>query len=184
LKTKKILSKFSFHKRIKKVVLTSKPGKESIEDTKNKINQDNFFISKFPKYNMNYIGVCDGHGNYGHLVSEFIKTNPNALPAEIINILIKTSNEKNLTEYINGIPQYYLTLMAAQELDNNNPSHDYITGSIFVSVPSIFSSCEAYLNMVKNGEIAKEDADVDRFHLITVEDNDAETPKTVNVLVL
>ena len=75
LDQEKILSKFSFHKRIKKVVLTSKPGKESIEDTKNKINQDNFFISKFPKFNMNFIGVCDGHGNYGHLVSEFIKTN-------------------------------------------------------------------------------------------------------------
>ena len=69
------MSKYSFHKRIKKIIFTSKPGKESIEDTKNKTNQDNFFVSKFPQYNMNFIGVCDGHGNYGHLVSEFLKTN-------------------------------------------------------------------------------------------------------------
>lgn len=38
-----------------------------------KVNQDNFFINTFDEYNISFIGVCDGHGANGHLVSAFLK---------------------------------------------------------------------------------------------------------------
>ena len=40
-----------------------------------KINQDNLFKIKYEDLNLSFYGVCDGHGPYGHLVSNFIKTN-------------------------------------------------------------------------------------------------------------
>ena len=47
-----------------------------------KINQDNFFIKKdFLNIPENfYIGICDGHGMQGHLISEYVSKNlPNSL---------------------------------------------------------------------------------------------------------
>ena len=57
-----------------------------------KINQDNYFIIKEFLNNKEqfYMGICDGHGSYGHLVSKFICNN---LPKKITKI----SNE-NITQ--------------------------------------------------------------------------------------
>lgn len=52
-----------------------------------KINQDNFFIEKnfFENDEQFYVGVCDGHGSYGHVCSDFIS---NHLP-DYLNIAYK-----------------------------------------------------------------------------------------------
>ena len=57
-------------KKIEQIGCICKPGE--ISYGKQKINQDNYF-----NYNMNiddliYIGVCDGHGDYGHFVSDYL----------------------------------------------------------------------------------------------------------------
>ena len=45
------------------------------ENETDKINQDTLFKIKYEDLNLSFYGVCDGHGPYGHLVSNFIKTN-------------------------------------------------------------------------------------------------------------
>ena len=64
-----------------------------------KINQDNFFIIKefLEEQEQFFLGVCDGHGTNGHLVSEYItKTLPQYLQdtsdESIINAFISTNN--------------------------------------------------------------------------------------------
>ena len=66
-----------------------------------KTNQDNFFIYKNFLNNKNYIfmGVCDGHGTYGHEVSGYLVYN---IPLTLNDILIKKNykyiSEKNISE--------------------------------------------------------------------------------------
>ena len=58
-----------------------------------KINQDNFFIIKefLGEQEQFFLGVCDGHGTYGHLVSEYItKMMPNYLLDISDESIIKT----------------------------------------------------------------------------------------------
>ena len=64
-----------------------------------KINQDNFFIIKefLEEQEQFFLGVCDGHGTNGHLVSEYItKTLPDYLQdtsdESIINTFISTND--------------------------------------------------------------------------------------------
>jgi serine/threonine protein phosphatase PrpC len=64
-----------------------------------KINQDNFFIIKefLDEQEQFFLGVCDGHGTNGHLVSEYItKTLPDYLQdtsdESIINTFISTND--------------------------------------------------------------------------------------------
>lgn len=106
-------------------------------------------------------------------ISKFIQDNPGYFPSEIVQILKDACGES-----------MELTLEIAQNLDNARPDHNYITGNIFISVPSIFSSCEEYLKMIKTGEIPEENADIDRFHVITVESLEGEKSKTSNILVV
>jgi len=60
-----------------------------------KINQDNFFIKKefLGEQEQFLLGVCDGHGTYGHLVSEYISK---SLP----NFLKDTSDESIISGFI------------------------------------------------------------------------------------
>ena len=81
-----------------KIGVISKPGIES--DNKTKINQDNYFNYDL-KNGYKFIGVCDGHGENGKQVSEFIKNN---LPKEFeneFNILI--SSEKKRISILEGM---------------------------------------------------------------------------------
>ena len=69
-------------KTIDRIEIISKPGEPIFGITK--INQDNYFCSDLNN-DYKFIGVCDGHGEYGHFVSEFIKNN---LPV-VFNILFQ-----------------------------------------------------------------------------------------------
>ena len=86
------------NEKINKIGILSKAGIEI--NNKNKINQDNYFNYDL-KNGYKFIGVCDGHGENGKQVSEFIKNN---LPKEFeneFNILI--SSEKKRISILEGM---------------------------------------------------------------------------------
>ena len=66
-------------------------SKTGLAGDEKKVNQDNYFIFKnfVQGFENIYMGVCDGHGYYGHEVSGFIKEN---LPMDLNHAL----KEKNL----------------------------------------------------------------------------------------
>ena len=78
------------NKKIEQIELISKAG-EPIFGQK-KINQDNYFCNDLTN-RYKFIGVCDGHGENGHHVSEFIKNN---LPIELDKRLRQTINLENI----------------------------------------------------------------------------------------
>ena len=82
----------------KKIGILTEAGMES--DNKKKINQDNYFNYDL-KNGFKFIGVCDGHGENGKQVSEFIKKN---LPKELekeLNVLI--ANERKRLSILEGM---------------------------------------------------------------------------------
>ena len=93
------------NKKSEKIQKTSQIGilwKAGMEENnkKPKINQDTYFIHDL-KNGCKFIGVCDGHGQNGKYVSEFIKNNmPKELENEL-NILI--SNEKKRLSILEGM---------------------------------------------------------------------------------
>ena len=84
--------KILVHKKIIKIDSCSVPGYSS--PGVSKINQDNYFIIKeFLKVNEQFfMGLCDGHGSYGHLISKYIC---NLLPNKITKL-----SEENISEAI------------------------------------------------------------------------------------
>lgn len=76
-------------KKISSISHISKTGFNGFHVTTNKkntpkVNQDNFFIEVFEDINTQFIGVCDGHGANGHLISTYIKDNlPSLLHKEL-----------------------------------------------------------------------------------------------------
>ena len=100
-----------------------------------KINQDNFFIYKNFLNNPNFLfmGICDGHGMYGHKVSSYIVNN---LPINIDNIL---QNEKlfnlspeNLTFFTPLITHIFLRTNF--DIINNKNIDTKFSGSTCVSL--------------------------------------------------
>ena len=98
----KILFDFEKNKKVqqknKKIGILTEAGIES--DNKKKINQDNYFNYDL-KNGFKFIGVCDGHGENGKQVSEFIKKN---LPKELekeLNILV--ANERKRLSILEGM---------------------------------------------------------------------------------
>jgi len=88
-----IISKEVITKRIMKIDSCTIAGYSS--PGVQKINQDNFFIKKefLGEQEQFLLGVCDGHGTYGHLVSEYISK---ALP----NFLKDNSDEAIISGFI------------------------------------------------------------------------------------
>ena len=106
-----------------------------------KINQDNLFKVKYEDLNLFFYGVCDGHGPYGHLVSQFIKMN---LPMILYNILnTKLSKIKEDNDTINNDINYYNILyeslkdsfsQAEYELNNNSNIDTNCSGTTCISL--------------------------------------------------
>ena len=69
----------------------TRPGKTA--DGNSKTNQDNFFVVKnFAKIeNLWYFGVCDGHGQNGHYVSEYVK---NKLALDVMEVDIGMKDQQ------------------------------------------------------------------------------------------
>ena len=104
-KVKKHLSKSNpKSKSIYKIGVVCKAGEIVFGETKT--NQDNYFNYLFND-DTRFIGVCDGHGEYGHHVSKYLRKH---LPLELENdykLLIKNDNifknslEKEMSGYCN-----------------------------------------------------------------------------------
>ena len=60
-----------------------------------KTNQDNYFNYNFNSEDLTFVGVCDGHGEYGHYVSEFLI---NHLPLDLQDNYLKLKNEDDSLE--------------------------------------------------------------------------------------
>ena len=74
-------------------------GGENYPYEEKKINQDNLFKTKFDDLNISFYGVCDGHGDNGHLISEFIKINlPLVMYMEIKSLFYLINNKENHTK--------------------------------------------------------------------------------------
>ena len=86
--------------KIKKpnISVISKMGINSVYELPKQDNQDNYFITHYDDIQIHFIGVCDGHGTYGHLVSHFIKeTLPQCLHKELLNKSIISSSSTTST---------------------------------------------------------------------------------------
>ena len=57
-------------KKIEQIGCICKPGE--ISYGKQKINQDNYFNYSLNTDDLIYIGVCDGHGDFGHFISDYL----------------------------------------------------------------------------------------------------------------
>ena len=145
-KNKKIKNIHEITKNIDKIEIISKPG-ETIFG-KVKINQDNYFNYDLIN-NYKLIGVCDGHGENGHHVSEFIKKN---LPIELNNQLKKTLYIQNIINSLhenNNIKNNFIEFKKLKEIlinsylitnnklllkDNINHLNLKLSGSTCVSI--------------------------------------------------
>jgi serine/threonine protein phosphatase PrpC len=104
LKNSFIIEKKKINKRVMKINSCTLAGYTA--PGIQKINQDNFFIKKdfLNEPEQFFIGICDGHGIQGHLISEFVSTNlPNYLN-EITDKSIKKAylNIQNLLQNENN----------------------------------------------------------------------------------
>ena len=118
----KKLKKEKITKKILSISFISMTGKNA-DDKPEKINQDSFFITSFPDFGLDFVGVCDGHGQNGHLVSNFLKEN---IPKNFKNEIIKkykylAKNNNNLDfNIIKKIFDNSFILTNSQLLNNSN----------------------------------------------------------------
>ena len=93
-------------------------GGENYPYEKKKINQDNIFKTKFDELDISYYGVCDGHGDNGHLVSEFIKDNlPLIMYKEIRSLFYLINNNENNNNQDKEQTKAYFSEICKQSFD-------------------------------------------------------------------
>lgn len=107
---------------------------------KPKINQDNIFIYSSEGNEYHFIGVCDGHGNKGHYVSNFLA---NALPS----ILRKELNERDAVLASTNNFQIHKIIentfiLANSKLSNESSLDTNFSGSTCISI--LFSTEKIY----------------------------------------
>ena len=105
-------------------------SKTGLSGDDKKVNQDNFFIFKnfVQGFDNIFMGVCDGHGYYGHEVSGYIKEN---LPMDL-NHLIKTKKLNILTDDLSSTIKTAFILENKSLLRNNQIDSD-LSGSTCIS---------------------------------------------------
>ena len=115
-------------KKIKCIHDISKTGLSAEEK---KVNQDRDFIfhNFVSGFENIYFGVCDGHGYYGHEVSEFIKEN---LPMDLNHIIKSKKLDLNKDDLSSVLIETFL--MENKFLLNNKQIDADLSGSTCVSV--------------------------------------------------
>ena len=105
-------------------------SKTGLSGDDKKVNQDNYFIFKNFVQGFDYIfmGVCDGHGYYGHEVSGYIKEN---LPMDL-NHLIKTKKLNILKDDLSSTIKTAFILENKSLLRNRQIDSD-LSGSTCIS---------------------------------------------------
>ena len=117
LKDSMINDKIQINKRVMKINSCTLAGYTS--PGLQKINQDNYFIKKdfLNEPELFFIGICDGHGIHGHLISEYVS--------------------KNLPDYLNelsdeSIKNAYLTIH--NDLQKENKIDSTLSGTTCTSI--------------------------------------------------
>jgi serine/threonine protein phosphatase PrpC len=125
LKVSNCISKYS----VRSVV--GKKSSNSIE----KINQDSYYIAENFMLIKNYYSfcVCDGHGNFGHLVSgQAVKTLPANIHLVEINKLVLDKSSFNFkTNYINhssNVPNHFIKTLYEKNHFNSSFAKNFSSG--------------------------------------------------------
>ena len=115
----------------KKIKCMHDLSKTGLSGDEKKVNQDNYFIFKnfVQGFENIYMGVCDGHGYYGHEVSGFIKEN---LPMNL-NHALKKKNLNLLTDDLSLVIKKCFLNENRNLLDNHQIDSD-LSGSTCISV--------------------------------------------------
>ena len=105
-------------RKVDKIGCICRPGE--ISYGKEKINQDNYFNYTMDIDDLVYIGVCDGHGDFGHFISDYLIKN---LPKNFQNSYINLKQELD-SQYMK-IPKEKITHIFEEsfsktDLDLNN----------------------------------------------------------------
>ena len=114
-------------------------GGENYPHEEKKINQDNLFKTKFEEINISFYGVCDGHGENGHLVSEFIKINlPLIMYKEIKSLFYLINNDEHQSKdkikaYFSEICKQSFDITNKKLISNKNIDSS-LSGSTCVSL--------------------------------------------------
>ena len=114
-------------------------GGENYPNEEKKINQDNLFKTKFEEINISFYGVCDGHGENGHLVSEFIKINlPLIMYKEIKSLFYLINNDEchskdKIKAYFSEICKQSFDITNKKLISNKNIDSS-LSGSTCVSL--------------------------------------------------
>ena len=125
---------FNIIKKIIKNASICRVGKNRQYEAE-KINQDNLFKVNYEDLSLYFYGVCDGHGTYGHLVSNFIKTNlPIILYHNLSSIIsnIQDNNKNNNDLLYNAIKNSFL--QTEYQLNNNSKIDINFSGSTCISL--------------------------------------------------
>ena len=125
--SKKINKNEIIHKKIIKNASICRIGKNR-ENEPERINQDSLFKIKYEDLNLFFYGVCDGHGPFGHLVSNFIKNN---LPIILYQKLKSNIYDNNNLLY-NAIKDSFLQIN--YQLNYNSNIDINFSGSTCISV--------------------------------------------------
>ena len=115
----------------KKIKCMHDLSKTGLSGDEKKVNQDNYFIFKnfVQGFENIYMGVCDGHGYYGHEVSGFIKEN---LPMNL-NHALKKKNLNLLTDDLSLVIKKCFLNENRNLLDNHQIDSD-LSGTTCISV--------------------------------------------------
>ena len=120
-------------------------GGEYLSYEQKKVNQDNLFKTKFDDLDISFYSVCDGHGDCGHLISEFIKTNlPLIVYKEIRSLFylinndsknnnIDNKNEEKTKAYFSEIYKQSFDITNKKLISNKNIDSS-LSGSTCVSL--------------------------------------------------
>ena len=114
----------------KKIKCMHDLSKTGLSGDDKKVNQDNYFIFKnfVQGFDNIFMGVCDGHGYYGHEVSGYIKEN---LPMDL-NHLIKMKKLNVLTDDLSPVIKSAFVLENKSLLRNKQIDSD-LSGSTCIS---------------------------------------------------
>ena len=117
--------------KCKKIKCIHDLSKTGLSGEEKKVNQDNYFIFKnfVQGFDNIFMGVCDGHGYYGHEVSGYIKEN---LPMDL-NHMIKAKKLNILKDDLSSIIKTAFILENKSLLRNKQIDSD-LSGSTCISV--------------------------------------------------
>lgn len=152
----------SHHQHISKQIYyistSTHKGKSPFPNEKHS-NQDTFFISNFKEINYTFIGVCDGHGVNGHLISKYIQEH---LPKIVYSNLTSKLHNKPYSKHPSIIHKYIENsfILLNSKLSNDANIDSNFSGSTCVSLlmnnESLYSANVGDSRAIKGKYLAKE----------------------------